>query len=50
MSARRYRVPPADQSADTLEHEILDQWTKEDILAQTLAARAGYRRGGHAHR
>ncbi|HTG54057.1 MAG TPA: isoleucine--tRNA ligase, partial [Gemmatimonadaceae bacterium] len=41
MSARRYRVPPADQSADTLEHEILDQWTKEDILAQTLAARAG---------
>ena len=40
MSGARYRVPPADQSADALETELLAQWAREDILAQTLTARA----------
>ncbi len=39
--AATYRLLPPDLSADTLEQQILAQWEAEDLLGQTLRARAG---------
>ncbi|HKV52350.1 MAG TPA: isoleucine--tRNA ligase [Gemmatimonadaceae bacterium] len=36
-----YRLLPPDLPADTLEQQILAQWTAEDLLGETLRARAG---------
>ena len=36
-----YRLLPPDLAADTLEQQILAQWEAEDLLGQTLRARAG---------
>ncbi|HKT09192.1 MAG TPA: isoleucine--tRNA ligase [Gemmatimonadaceae bacterium] len=36
-----YRLLPPDLPADTLEQQILSQWDAEDLLGQTLRARAG---------
>ena len=36
-----YRLLPPDLPADTLEQQILAQWEAEDLLGQTLRARAG---------
>ena len=41
MTSPKYRVPPPDQTPDALEQELLERWTSEDILGQTLRARAG---------
>ena len=36
-----YRLLPPDLSADALEQQILAQWAAEDLLGETLRARAG---------
>ena len=36
-----YRLLPPDLPADTLEQQVLAQWDAEDLLGQTLRARAG---------
>jgi isoleucyl-tRNA synthetase len=37
----RFRVPPADQTTDALELEMLAKWTAEDLLARTIREREG---------
>ena len=37
----RFRVFPADQTADALEQEMLAKWTAEDLLGRTLREREG---------
>ncbi len=39
--APRFRVPPADQTTDALELEMLAKWTAEDLLARTIREREG---------
>ncbi len=36
-----YRLLPPDLPADTLEQQVLAQWTADDLLGETLRARAG---------
>ncbi len=40
-AAPRFRVPPADQTTDALELEMLAKWTAEDLLARTIREREG---------
>ena len=37
----RYRSLPTDRPADSLEQELLERWTSEDLFQQSLTAREG---------
>src|SRR3954466_8761792 len=40
-TASQYQLLPADQAADDLERELLEQWRREDLFKQTLEKNAG---------